>query len=135
MWGKVHVNKPSYYPAGYKVCTGVLDTVSVSNNGVINRTIPTGIIPLTFKVEWLATGGSSGWYINFGVSPNGISWNNQPNWSGGQQTSCSMFFDAEMKYGIDYLKTCKYYGGSSVNGQGTYRISIVKWLEPLGGNS
>ena len=125
------VNK-SPIPKGYELKTGICDSSSASNNGTVNRLIPTGIIPLTIKCEWSANNSAEGWYINFNISPSSIGWNSGIVWSGGKGSSCSCFMDVEAWKGLEYLKTCKYYGGTAVNGNGTIKFTIVKWLEKVG---
>lgn len=128
MLGRVLINQKSEY-AGYKIMRGTKDIVSTSNDGVISRLIPQEIIPLTFKLEW---SGTAKWYIHFAMQSTPIGWINGFIWSGGGKETCMTYMDVESLYGFEYLKKCKYFGGNATNATGTYKISIVKWLEKAG---
>lgn len=128
MFGRVITNNQREY-VGYKIMRGTKDVVSTVDNGLINRLISQEIIPLTFKLEW---SGTAKWYIHFAMQSTPIGWINGFIWSGGGKETCMTYMDVESLYGLEYLKKCKYFGGNATNATGTYKISIVKWLEKVG---
>lgn len=145
MFGRVHINQKSFFPAGYKLVQGEL-VKSIGSNPL---NIPAGVIPLSIRHEGhviqenRSAGASCVLTANGNISKQILSYQGYANEQARDDADCRTTIDLAQlySYNFDMLKSIRSIS-LSVSGFLTTTPSpivsttaVVVWLEKIGGNS